>query len=443
MRANAQRITADRYLWVILYFIVLLAPLVVVLVGPRPGPRQFWRELSVGLGFVGLALMGVQFVPTARLRAISNVFAMDEIYRYHKLAAVFGFLFVLAHPLILFLFNPTTVHLLNPFTAPTRAIMGLVSLLAASGLVITSIFRQPLGIRYEVWRWIHIILALTVVITAMLHILGVNYYLSMPGQRILWVGLTGLWVVMILNNRAVKPAAMLRKPYKVTDIQSERDQTWTLTLQPDGHDGMRFMPGQFVWLTVGGTPFNPNAHPFSIASSADKPREIKLTIDEVGDFTSRISEVPIGETVYLDGPHGSFSFDIHDAPGYVFLAGGIGSPPIMSMLRTMADRDIQKPAWLVYGNPDLESVTYRDELESLQQKLNLTVIYVLEQPPERWQGETGFITADILDRHLPENRDEMNYFICGPIPMIDVVTQALDDIGISKQRVFTEEYEMV
>jgi predicted ferric reductase len=426
-----------------LYIVILLAPLLVVLIGPRPGPRQFWREFSVGLGFVGLALMGVQFVPTSRLRRLSNVFAMDEVYRYHKLASLLGFLFVLAHPLILFLFNPTTVRLLNPLTAPTRAMLGLVSLLAAAGLVFTSIFRRSLGLKYEVWRWLHIILALTLVITAMLHILGVDYYLSTTGQRVLWIGLTGLWIAMILNNRALKPALRLRRPYQVSDIQAERGQTWTLTLQPDGHEGMDFMPGQFVWLTVGSPPFNPHAHPFSIASSADRPQEIKLTIDEAGDWTTHIDEIPVGERAYLDGPHGTFSFEIHDAPGHVFLAGGIGSPPIMSMLRTLADREIEKPLWLFYGNPDWETVTYREELETLAQKLNLTVIYVLEEPPDDWDGEVGFITAEVLDRHLPPNREELNYFVCGPLPMSDAVRPALDEIGISKQHVFLEEYEMV
>ena len=436
-------VTAKRWLWLILYFVILLAPLIVILIGPRPGPRELWRELSVALGFTGLALVGVQFIPTARLQAFSNVFSMDEVYYFHQRASVIGFTLVLAHPLILFLFNPETVRLLNPFTAPARAVFGLVALLAMIALVITSIYRKELGIRYEIWRLVHATLSVVMILGAMLHMLGVDYYLSLPWQRVLWIGLTVMWLGLIINTHFIRALRKKRQPYKLVEVRQENEATWTLALEPDGHAGLRFMPGQFAWITIERPPFSLRQHPFSFASNAEQPERLEFTIGEAGDFTSTVGQLAVGEVVYIDGPHGTFSIDRYDGPGYVFIAGGIGAPPVMSMLRTMAARGSRKPAWLFYGNPTPEMITYAEELIELEQTLDLQIVHVLEDPPDNWHGETGFINGDILDRHLPKNRNDLICFICGPVPMIDAMLQALDEIRVPLHNVHTEQYEMV
>ena len=436
-------VSTKRLLWLGLYFLILVAPLIVILIGPRPGPRELWRELSVGLGFAGLALVGVQFIPTARLRAFSNTFTMDEVYYFHQRAALIGFTFILAHPLILFVFNPETVRLLNPFTAPARAVFGLIGLLALVGLAVTSVFRKELGIRYEVWRLVHVTLSVVMVLGAMLHILGVDYYLSMPWQRVLWIGLAVVWLGLIVNTHVISPLRQQRRPYKLVEVREENEATWTLVVEPDGHAGLRFMPGQFAWITIERSPFSLRQNPFSFASSAEVTDRLEFTIGEAGDFTSTIGQFKPGEVVYIDGPHGTFSIDRYDGPGYVFIAGGIGSPPVMSNLRTMADRGNRTPAWLFYGNPTPEMITYAEELIELEQTLDLQVIHVLEEPPDNWHGETGFISGEILDKYLPDNRNELIYFICGPVPMVEAMLAALQKIDVPLHNVHTEQYDMV
>ncbi len=153
-----------------------------------------------------------------------------------------------------------------------------------------------------------------------------------------------------------------------------------------------------------------------------------------------------GERAYLDGPHGAFTVDRHGhAAGFVFIAGGVGITPIMSMLRTLADRGDGRPIYLIYANRDWESVIFREEIEALQERLNLRVIHVLEQPPEGWTGETGFVTGDILQRHLPrfERRNVYEAFICGPQPMMDAVERALVRLGVDMGDIHTERFDLV
>jgi ferredoxin-NADP reductase len=147
--------------------------------------------------------------------------------------------------------------------------------------------------------------------------------------------------------------------------------------------------------------------------------------------------------VYVDGPHGVFSMDQDEGPGFGFIAGGVGVTGLLSMLRTMADRGDVRPAVLVYANGDWEGVAFREELERLETRMNLTVVHVLQRPPANWAGESGYVTAEVLSRHLPNEYRRFQFFICGPGPMMDAVETALFHLGVPAERVHTERFDMV
>jgi predicted ferric reductase len=113
------------------------------------------------------------------------------------------------------------------------------------------------------------------------------------------------------------------------------------------------------------------------------------------------------------------------------------------MLRTLADRGDRRPLWLFYAYRSLEQLTAREELQALQARLHLKCIIVLNEPPPDWTGESGFITREILQRHLPANHVALEYFLCGPTPMTASVEHSLDAIGVPLRRVHTELFDMV
>jgi len=433
---------SKRLFWIGVYALLVFSPLIIWALGLQPIEREFLRELSVALGFLGLSLMGLQFMPTARLPFLSDVVDMDTLYSMHHKLSVLSFLLVLAHPLLLFVENPYTLRLLNLATAPWRARAGVTAVLFLIVLVITSIWRKQLEIRYESWHWAHDLLSIAIAGLSLYHIFNVNYYTAVPAQRILWIVLGGLWALMQLYTRVIRPWNMLRHPYEVTEVKGELGESWTLTVEPKGHEGMSFKPGQFAWLMIWKSPFSISMHPFSIASSAEQPQRIKFTIKELGDWTRRVKDIPVGKKIYLDGPYGTFGIDDYNAPGYVFIAGGSGSVPFLSMLRTMADRNDQRPVYFFYGNWSWDTCICRDELATLEEQLNLEIIHVLESPPEDWTGETGFVTQEVLDRHLPPERTDYQCFICGPLPMIENVEPALEALEIPEYQSETEKYEM-
>ena len=79
----------------------------------------------------------------------------------------------------------------------------------------------------------------------------------------------------------------------------------------------------------------------------------------------------------------------------------------------------------------------------MRDRLTLTVVHVLERTPDEWEGETGYLTAEILARHLPPAYRRFQYFICGPDPMMDAAEAALIELGVPPERVHTERFNMV
>ncbi|MCB0072975.1 MAG: hypothetical protein KDE20_15995, partial [Caldilineaceae bacterium] len=116
---------------------------------------------------------------------------------------------------------------------------------------------------------------------------------------------------------------------------------------------------------------------------------------------------------------------------------------LYSMCQTMAARGDVRPVYLFYGVKSWDEVTFREELENLQQQMNLTVVYVLENAPDDWQGETGFISQAVLQRHLPKQYRRFVYLICGPDPLMDAMEKALPALGVPTDQVQTERFSMV
>jgi predicted ferric reductase len=430
--------------WIFVYLFFSLAPLFVLMGGleGRPG-RGFWREFSVGLGFLGMAMIGLQFLLTARFNRVVRPYGIDVVYHFHRQISQIGFAFLVAHMVILTAITPGLLAQFNPMVGPSRLMYGLSSMILLVLVIILSLKRKGLRFNYEPWRLTHGLFATAAVVLAMMHMMGVGYYMNTPEKRYLWFGLMAIWIGMLVYVRIFKPILLLRRPYRVEEVIQERGDTYTMVFRPEGHKGMRFRPGQFAWLTILRSPFSIREHPFSFSSSALQPDRVMLSVKELGDFTSTIKDIQPGTRAYLDGPYGAFTIDYHAAPGYVFIGGGVGITPFMSMLQTLADRNDQRPIWMFYGSRNWETTTFREQIEEMQERLNMKVIFVLEEAHDGWEGETGYLTSQLFARELPVNRHELEYFVCGPNIMMEVVEASLTELGIPAEQIQSERFDLV
>ena len=432
--------TARGAAWLVLYLFFILAPLFALLTGAMPPARSFWTEFAVAIGYTGLAMMGLQFGLTARFRFVTAPWGEDVIYHFHRQVSLIAVGLVVAHPLIIFAAQPELLARPENGEVPLGAVAAVLSIGALITLVVMALWRVKLKIGYEAWHRTHIALALAAITGGIVHMIGWSFYLQDERKRMLWIALVAFWIALLLYVRVFKPLFMLRRPYRVAAVRAERGDATTLVMEPDGHPGFRFTPGQFGWLSVWRSPFAITGHPFSFSASAEAPGgRVEMTIRNLGDFTARVQQMPVGQRVYLDGPYGAFTIG-QPADMHVLVAGGIGITPMMSMMRTLADRGDKRPVVLFYGSKDLESTIFREELDALQPRLDLRVVLVLAAPPAGWAGETGRINAELLSRHLPKPYAMHEYFICGPDPMMDAVEMALDSLDVPMSKYHSERY---
>lgn len=426
-------------LWLILYFVIAIFPIAIGYWGRLPDYRGFLLETGVVLGFLGLSISGLQFLFSGRFIKIAPAIGVDNIIQFHKELGIIGVLFCLSHPVILIIADPTYISYFDPSVNLPRALALSAVSIGMLLLIATSLWRLSFGMSYEFWRLGHGILGFLLIFVGITHSFQVSHYMEPLWKKILFAVFFGSLAYLLALTRLIRPYKNKKKPYIITGVEEERDDCYVLSLSPQNHERLSFYPGQFVWITIRNSPFSLQQHPFSISSSADSPT-IKLTAKALGDFTSSWKKLKTGNKAFLEGPFGSFT--LKEKP-CCFIMGGIGITPGISILETLNDRNDKRQCILIYGNMEWEKIPFREKLESLEANMNLKVVHVLEEPDEDWKGEKGLISPEILEKHLPENPDAFDYYICGPAPMMDIAEMTLRNKGIDWRNIYAERFEMV
>jgi predicted ferric reductase len=432
-------------LWFValLYTAVVLVPLFVILVGPRSPERGFWVEFGVALGFIGLAMLCLQSVLTARYPKLSGAVGQDTMLQFHRQTGLVAFGFVLAHPVVLLLANSGYWEFLDPRVNFLRAVFLIFVVFALPALIVTSLWRETFHLPYQWWRLGHGALALMILAVGLVHITRVHHYLADPWKQAVWIAIGTASIGSILYVRALKPLRVRRYPYRVLDVSPAASRTWTLTLEPEHGTVLDFRAGQFAFLTLADTPFSLEQHPFSVASSADQRDRLEFAVKELGDYTDAIGATPVGQVGFVDGPYGSLHLPTDPTAGILMIAGGIGISPIMSMLRTLRDRRHDAPVVVLYAADEIDDLAYDAELDDLARHLPLKVVRVLRHPPSEWNGERGLVDTALLERHLTsDDAATWHVVLCGPPPMMNIAERTLRDRGVPLHRIHSERFDI-
>jgi predicted ferric reductase len=302
-------------------------------------------------------------------------------------------------------------------------------------------FRDASGMRYETWRILHGLGAALIALFGLHHTLDAGRYANAPHLAAFWVAAVTIAFGALAWIHIVRPLYQMRHPWRLARVERLAERTWLLRLEPAGAPSFRFHAGQFVWLKFHQALFRITEHPFSICSSPGELPAVEFMVKESGDFTRTVGGLRPGTPAFLHGPHGNFTLAGRRGKGIVFIAGGVGIAPIMSMLRELRQAHDPRPLIVVYGNRVEAQIAFRAELEAMRNGRRLALSLVLSEPPPGWEGPRGQLDASTLQALLPrEGRDEWLYFVCGPPPMIDTVERVLDTAGVPLHQIVSERF---
>ena len=439
-------------LWFGLYMTVILFPLVAGAVffdtGQAAGP---FVSLAIACGYIALALMATELALVSRFGGVAGAFGLDSLLQFHRQIGLASFALALAHPILLVADGAydAAALLVPTHSTPWPIAMGIATLVLAALVVGLSVYRRQLRITYEIWHVTHSILSLALIGFGAAHVLGLGRLAALPVVRALWVGYLVLFVGMYVRYRVLRPLSQLNRPWEVVEVKAERGASTTLVLRPVDHAGFTFEPGQFGWIGLGRTPFATEQHPISFSSNGDVPSAdgtVAFTIKQLGDWSTKVvPHIPVGTRAWIDGPHGVFTIDREEGAGYVLIGGGVGITPLFAMLQALETRGDVRPVYLFYGANDFQDLTFREEIEAMAERMpTLKLVTVILHANDYYLGERGFITAEILGRHLPSHLyKRFQYFICGPTPLMDAMESVLPQIGVPADRIHTERFDMV
>lgn len=429
-----------------LYLVVALAPVAIAWSLGLPS-RPLRDELSSGIALIATSMLLMEFVLSGRFRPISSRTGIDATMRFHQLIARPLTVLLLLHP---FLYTTPMRQAPLPWDVTGQTSLGLDAVGILTGvvawallgaLVLSAILRDHGPFRYEAWRLSHGLGAALIAGFGVFHALEAGRYSSHPPLMAFWLVLLVLALLTLVTVYLVRPLLKLGHPYRVTAVRKLALKTWQVEVTPINGAILSFEPGQFAWLSLDRSAFSMREHPFSIASAPAETDQLAFVIKEVGDFTRQIGQIPVGARAYVDGPHGALTLGKRPAAGIVFLAGGVGIAPILSMLRQLQTDQDARPLKLIYGNRVQEQIVHGDELEAMTRALDLSITHVLTEPPEGWDGPTGVMDEALIRKHCDRpDKAEWLYVVCGPPPMIDATEDALVALGIPEKRVISEKF---
>lgn len=388
-------------------------------------------SVSKALGLVGLTLMAWAVVLAARLRLLEHFFGgLDRAYRHHHVVGGVAFILLLLHPTLLAaryasVSMERAARLWVPDIEDGPLLYGQVALY----LMIPSLLATLFGhLRHTAFVRTQQVLGV-LLIPAALHVLLIR-----GDSRSFWplrsylILVTGMAFLAYIYHPILTRFLTSRHRYVVKQVHALAPDVTELIVAPQSRL-LAFIPGQYAFLTVHAEALGEEAHPFSLASS---PREadIRFVIKHLGDWTTELARVPAGTRATIEGPYGTFSHRHGRSHRQIWVAGGIGIAPFLSMARSL-DEPPRYSVDLWYGVRDDDDPFLPELVELARTRQNLRVFPVREDPD-------GLITAEMLDAR--SGLDGKEILLCGPQAMMDSLREQLMKRGVAESEIHYEDF---
>jgi predicted ferric reductase len=395
-------------------------------------------------GLLGTYLVLWQLLFMARLPWLERAFGLERMAFLHKWNGYVVIALLIAHAVFQTLGyqlgdgKDVAAQLGDFITGYDGLLAAIVSLGLFILVVVASITIAARHLAYETWYFIHLYAYLAVVL-AFSHQLATGVdFAGNPAFVWYWCFLYGVVGASILLYRVVGPLATFKRHrFRVQAVEREARGVFSVYISGRDLDKFEAEAGQFaIWRFLDGTRWW-QVHPFSISAIPDG-RRLRITVKNIGDFTSGVHALKPGTPILVDGPFGKFT----ERPAnrkVLLIAGGIGITPIRPLAEEMAADGFD--VRVLYRAHSEGHLVFKKEMDALSANLGVRIDYLVTQAGTNRSSRAAWFSPANLARLVPDIADRSVY-VCGPTGMMAAVEASLDALGVPSDQVRTEAFRL-
>jgi predicted ferric reductase len=415
-------------------------------------------NLAIALGLAGTASFALNLVLGGRLWFFEDLFGgLDRMYRVHQRNGRAAYLLLLSHVLLMIAASASesvsaALHLFIP-SGNGAVFIGVAAFLLMTVAISLTLFAL---LEHEVFVWVQRSFGAIFVI-AIFHIFRVPAVNAASRALTLYLAALALFGISAWIYRSVFGDVLVRRHvYTVTKVNRLADRVTEIAMQPVA-SSLHFLPGQFLYVTfqsrsmsedlhpVAVSPHRQTAtltlrpgdiatqfHPFSITSSPHEP-ELSVAAKAVGDYTSAMRGLVPGDVARVEGPYGAFSYRKAPSRRQIWISGGIGITPFLSMAKEL---DAAYEVDLYYCTKSLPAAVFLNDLNAVA---NRHPSFRIIPFPEDVQGHITVRDVEQISEGF-RNRDIL---ICGPPAMIENLTDQFVTRGVPKRQIHFERFGFI
>jgi predicted ferric reductase len=394
-----------------------------------PSEVSIWLLLAKMSGLLGSTLISWNFLISTKNKYVEKLFGgLDRAYKIHNIIGDIAFILVVNHPVFLMInslpFNTTKIYLV-PSLSNLPYAFGILALYTLILLLALTIF---IDLPYRFWKKTHEFMGI-VIILASLHSLYIISDISVFLPLMLWIlSLNLIGVIAYVYKRFIYYYLIPRENYIVQEVT--RDKSYLLlTLTPqDTQRQIIFNPGQFAFFAL--SKDIRDDHPFSVLEQGTNV--LKIGTKVIGNFTNKLSQLTSGTKISVVGPFGSFAANLQKANRMIWISGGIGITPFLSMMKVLRD---DQEVTMVHTSRSDESKLFSN-LFSGYSKLHPNFRFI-----NHYSDVSGHINEEMLGIYTEIDSNTYAY-ICGPSQMMKDLSKNLHKKGILQKRIIFEDFRL-
>lgn len=392
------------------------------------------RSMSQLFALLGIVLMSVVFITSTHFSFIEDLFGgLDKVYKAHHILGMVSFIMLINHPLLLASKAMPNMKIVSLYLFPGLDLSYNLGIFAAYIMLFSFISIVFIKLPYHAWLQGHRLLGIAGMFGGIHAALIISDVSSFFPLRIWILGWSLMGILSFIYKIIIYPNTKIAK-YEVIEVTQSLDIVSVIAKAKAAR--LIFVPGQFGFVSFKSHTLSAEPHPFSFSSSPSED-VLRFSIKMLGDFTLRVPQVKVGDILFIKGPYGRFGHSIINSKNkHVWIAGGIGITPFLSLLRHISINNSKQSVILFYSYGRKEEAVFNKEIDDLVYK-NESLIYV------PWcTQEKGRLSVDKIKIHLDSDLPNYIYHLCGPSPMMNSITENLLRRGVDEDNIHYEEFQM-